>query len=159
MQPKLIGVPLIVLIFWVQASVSGWAQTQKVTAFVHVNLVPMTAETMIPDQTVLVKGNQITAVGPSNAIDVPEDSIIIDGSSFYLLPGLADMHIHTDTRWLNGGWPVSPFDLFPRRDPLRPGGARNRFDLGQSDSGAASFNRQQTDHRQCRREGPVQDCR
>ena len=22
------------------------------------------------------------------------------------------MHIHTDTRWLNGGWPVSPLNLF-----------------------------------------------
>ena len=28
------------------------------------------------------------------------------------MPGLADMHIHTDTAWLNGGWPVSPLDLF-----------------------------------------------
>jgi hypothetical protein len=28
------------------------------------------------------------------------------------MPGLADMHIHTDTAWLNGGWPVSPLNLF-----------------------------------------------
>ena len=28
------------------------------------------------------------------------------------MPGLAYMHIHTDTKWLNGGWPVSPLDLF-----------------------------------------------
>jgi hypothetical protein len=112
MQPKLTGLPIIVLILWVQASVIVWAQTEKVTAFVHVNLVPMTAETIIPDQTVLVNGPRITAVGPANAIDIPDNSTVIDGSNFYLIPGLADMHIHTDTRWLNGGWPVSPFDLF-----------------------------------------------
>ncbi|MGD9303684.1 MAG: hypothetical protein PVF79_05425, partial [Desulfobacterales bacterium] len=112
MQPKLIGLPIIVLILWTQASVSVWAQAQKITAFVHVNLVPMTAEKVLPDQTVLVKGSRITAVGPANAIDIPDNSTVIDGSNFYLIPGLADMHIHTDTRWLNGGWPVSPLDLF-----------------------------------------------
>jgi hypothetical protein len=101
-----------VLILWTQASVSVWAQAQKITAFVHVNLVPMTAEKVLPDQTVLVKGSRITAVGPANAIDIPDNSTVIDGSNFYLIPGLADMHIHTDTRWLNGGWPVSPLDLF-----------------------------------------------
>jgi hypothetical protein len=112
MQPKLIGLPIIVLILWVQASVCGSAQALKVTAFVHVNLVPMTTETIIPDQTVLVKGSRITEIGPSSAIEIPDNSTVIDGSNFYLMPGLADMHIHTDSRWLNRGWPVSPFDLF-----------------------------------------------
>ena len=114
MQSKLIGlpIPIIVLILWIQASVSVWAQAQKTVAFVNVNLVPMTAETVIPDQTVLAKGPQIIAVGPANAIDISDNSTVIDGSNFFLMPGLADMHIHTDTRWLNGSWPVTPFDLF-----------------------------------------------
>ena len=112
MLPKLIGLPIIVIILWLQASVCVWAQAQKVTAFVHVNLVPMTAEAVMPDQTVLVNGSQIIAVGSSSVINIPDNSTVIDGSNLYLMPGLADMHIHTDTRWLNGGWPVSPLDLF-----------------------------------------------
>jgi len=98
---------LIMPTLWIQTGGSVWAQVEKLTAFVNVNLVPMTDETIIPEQTVLVKGMRITAVGPSNDIEIPANSIVIDGSNFYLMPGLADMHIHTDTKWLNGGWPVS----------------------------------------------------
>jgi len=112
MGPKWFRLNLIILVFWIQASASVWAQVEKHTVFVNVNLVPMTDETIIPEQTVLVNGMRITAIGPSNAIDIPDNSIVIDASNLYLMPGLADMHIHTDTKWLNGGWPVSPFDLF-----------------------------------------------
>jgi hypothetical protein len=112
MYPKWFLLLLIMQILWIQTGSSAWAQVEKHTAFVNVNLVPMTDEIIIPEQTVLVKGKRITAVGPSRAMDLPDDSIVINGSNFYLLPGLSDMHIHTDTKWLNGGWPVSPFDLF-----------------------------------------------
>ncbi len=112
MQPKWFFVLKIVLVLWIQASASVGAQADKLTAFVNVNLVPMTDETIFREQTVLIKGMQILAVGPSSALEIPENSVVIDGSNYYLMPGLADMHVHTDTRWLNGGWPVSPFDLF-----------------------------------------------
>ena len=112
MQPSWIFLTTTMLTIWIQTSGSAWAQVEKVTAFVNVNLAPMTEESIIPEQTVLVKGALITAIGPSKEINTPDNSIVIDGSNFYLIPGLADMHIHTDTKWLNGGWPVSPFDLF-----------------------------------------------
>ena len=82
------------------------------TAFVNVHLIPMTSETVIPGQTVLVRGSEIAAIGPSTRIKIPDNTRTIDGSHLYLMPGLADMHIHTDTRWLTGGWPVSPLHLF-----------------------------------------------
>ncbi len=102
----------ILLIFLICTGGSTWAETETVTAFVKVNLVPMTEEVIIPDQTVLIQGARIAAIGPSNHIKIPGNSISIDGSNLYLMPGLADMHIHTDTKWLNGGWPVSPLNLF-----------------------------------------------
>lgn len=101
---------LLILLIYTDGSVQ--ARTETVTAFVKVNLVPMTEETIIPDQTVLVQGTRIAAIGPSNHIKLPENTISIDGSNLYLMPGLADTHIHTDTKWLNGGWPVSPLNLF-----------------------------------------------
>jgi len=94
-----------------QTSGAVYAQIEKVKAFVNVNLVPMTKEKIISSQTVLIKGKQIIAIGPSKHIDIPDNSEIINGTNAYLMPGLADMHIHTDTRWLNG-WPVSPLYLF-----------------------------------------------
>ena len=103
---------LLLLIVGLQISESVWAQPGRPTAFLHVNLVPMTAEIIIPDQTVLVEGSRIRAIGPSDRIDIPKNSTIINGSNAYLLPGLADMHMHTDTNWLSGTWPVSPFYLY-----------------------------------------------
>ena len=105
---------LIVLIplFWTQASAVVWAQKVNITAFTHVNLVPMTRETIIPNQTVFVKGSRIIAIGPSNSTEIPEEAFIIEGSNAYLVPGLADMHMHTNTNWLSDDWPVSPFYLY-----------------------------------------------
>jgi len=57
------------------------------TAFVNVHLVPMTSETVIPGQTVLVKGSKIAAIGPSTRIKIPDNTRTIDGSHLYLLPG------------------------------------------------------------------------
>jgi len=112
MKTKWLGLTLIVLVLWIQAGIAVCAEAEKATAFVHVNLVPMTVEKILLDQTVIVKESRIIAVGPAKEVAIPVNSKVIDGSNLYLMPGLADMHIHTDTRWLNGGWPVSPLDLF-----------------------------------------------
>jgi hypothetical protein len=65
------------------------------TAFVHVNVLPMDAERVLVDQTVLIEGDRIAAVGPSAHVRVPEGAKVIDAASQWLLPGLADMHVHT----------------------------------------------------------------
>jgi len=89
-------------------SADGAAQEIAIT---HVNLVPMTEEIVLADQTVLIAGSWITAVGPSDEIDIPEDALIIDGTGAYLMPGLADMHMHTTPAW-ETDWPVFPFILY-----------------------------------------------
>ena len=84
------------------------AQTIVIT---HVNLVPMTAEFVLEDQTVLIEGSQIAAIGPTDEITTPEDAMIIDGTGAYLMPGLADMHMHTMPNW-DEQFPISPFVLY-----------------------------------------------
>jgi hypothetical protein len=65
-------------------------------AFVHVNVVPMDRERVLHDQTVVVDGNRIVAVGSS--IEPPAQAAVIDGGgTAYLSPGLADMHTHADS--------------------------------------------------------------
>ncbi len=112
MQAKWLLFIMILLIFQVPANSISSVQGERHTAFVHVNLIPMTREVIVPDQTVLVKGSRILAAGSSTDISIPENSIIIDCSGKYLLPGLSDMHMHTDTSWLKGSWPVPPFLLY-----------------------------------------------
>src|SRR5262245_32441839 len=63
-------------------------------AFVGVTVVPMDAERRLPDQTVVVRGGRIAEVGPSSAVQVPAGALQIDGRGRFLMPGLADMHVH-----------------------------------------------------------------
>jgi imidazolonepropionase-like amidohydrolase len=84
----------------------------QVTAFINVNLIPMTDETTVTDQTVLVKGKTIIAIGPSNLVAIPENANVIEGAGAYLMPGLTDMHMHTRDDWLSNDWPVSPLKLY-----------------------------------------------
>lgn len=85
----------------------GCGEPEKITAFKNTNLVPMTDEMIIENQTVLVKGDRIFAIGPANQVAIPPDAKVIEGQGAYLMPGLADMHAH-----LTGDWPFHPLDLY-----------------------------------------------
>lgn len=63
-------------------------------AFVHVNVVPMDRERVLVDQTVLVRGGQIQEIGPTAKVELPDRAVVIEGQGKYLMPGLADMHVH-----------------------------------------------------------------
>ena len=65
-----------------------------VTAFIDVAVVPMDRERVLRDQTVVVAGGRITALGPAQQVHVPAGATRIDGRGRYLIPGLADMHAH-----------------------------------------------------------------
>lgn len=85
----------------------------QVTAFVHIHLVPMTDEVVLQDHTVLVEANTIVAIGPTEQVAVPKGAAVIDGGGAYLMPGLADMHVHSTDEWVdNDDWPVSPPKLY-----------------------------------------------
>jgi hypothetical protein len=85
---------------------------EQVKAFINVNLVTMTDEKVDTNQTVLIEGTKITVIGPSNEVTIPENVNFIDGEGAYLMPGLADMHMHTREDWLDSRWPVLPLYLY-----------------------------------------------
>jgi len=67
------------------------------TAFVHVNVVPMDRQRVLRDQTVLVEDGTIVALGRD--LPVPREATVIDGGmNAWLSPGLADMHVHSETK-------------------------------------------------------------
>ena len=69
-------------------------KTTRTVAFVEVNVVPMDRERIIEKQTVIVQDGSITEIGPASKLQVPPDALQIDGHGRYLMPGLADMHVH-----------------------------------------------------------------
>ena len=64
------------------------------TAFVNVNVVPMSSETVVAQQTVIVEGGRIVIIGDVDTTPIPDDATVIDGTDRFLMPGLAEMHAH-----------------------------------------------------------------
>ncbi len=68
--------------------------TASYLAITHVTVIDMTGAPPAPDQTVLIEKEKIVAAGASPSVAVPPGATIVDGSGKFLIPGLADMHIH-----------------------------------------------------------------
>jgi imidazolonepropionase-like amidohydrolase len=64
------------------------------TAFINVNVLPMTSETVVAGQTVIVRNGIIEAIGAVDSTPVPENAEVVDGTDRFLMPGLAEMHAH-----------------------------------------------------------------
>jgi imidazolonepropionase-like amidohydrolase len=63
-------------------------------AFVNVSVVPMDREGILENQTVIVRDGLIERIGDGGEVDVPGEALIVEGEGKYLMPGLADMHVH-----------------------------------------------------------------
>jgi imidazolonepropionase-like amidohydrolase len=72
------------------------AAKTAVFAFVDVNVVPMDSERTVSNQTVVIRDGRIVAMGATKRVGVPQGAIKIDGRGRYLMPGLADMHVHLE---------------------------------------------------------------
>jgi imidazolonepropionase-like amidohydrolase len=70
------------------------AEGEATIAIENVNVVPMDREAVLPDQTVMVRDGKIVSVAPASEANVPAFATRIDGTGKYLMPGLADMHVH-----------------------------------------------------------------
>ena len=56
----------------------------------------------VENQDILVADGAILAIGPTGSLDVPSDAMRLDGADMTALPGLMDLHIHTQGGWANG---------------------------------------------------------
>lgn len=63
-------------------------------AITGVNVIPMDSERVLEKQTVIVADGVIRSVSATAASTIPADLRQIDGNGRYLMPGLADLHIH-----------------------------------------------------------------
>jgi imidazolonepropionase-like amidohydrolase len=70
------------------------AEPSSQLAITHVTLIDATGQPPPLDQTVLIEGRRIAAVGPTAKIKIPKAARTIDASGKFLLPGFWDMHVH-----------------------------------------------------------------
>ncbi len=67
-------------------------------AFVHANVVPMDADRVLRDQTVVVSGGRIAAVGPTGKTPVPPGARVIDAAGRGTFPRASPTCTFTSTR-------------------------------------------------------------
>ena len=79
----------------VAAVLAGLQQGRDpVVAFTHVGVIDVDAGIVRRDQTVVITGRSISAVGPFGETRVPAGARVLDSRDRYLIPGLWDMHVH-----------------------------------------------------------------
>lgn len=67
---------------------------QRPVAITDVSVLAPDAGSMLPEHTVLLRGDRILAVGPVDEVVAPRRARILDGRGRYLIPGLTDTHVH-----------------------------------------------------------------
>jgi imidazolonepropionase-like amidohydrolase len=96
------GPAWIVALCVVSVALSGCATEERKPIGFSVAIVGATvvhpernaAEASVPDTTIVVTGNRISALGRTGTIAVPAGSTIIDGRGKWVVPGLIDGHVH-----------------------------------------------------------------
>ena len=68
----------------------------QLIAIAHATVIDPAAGSSRPDMTVLVRGTRIEAAGASRSVRIPAGTRVIDATGKFLIPGLWDMHVHTD---------------------------------------------------------------
>lgn len=59
-------------------------------------MIPIQPEGVLRDQTLLVSGDRILAMGDADQVKVPIDAKSLPVQGKYVMPGLSDMHVHLD---------------------------------------------------------------
>jgi imidazolonepropionase-like amidohydrolase len=72
------------------------SQTPSVIAVTHITVIDVRNGSLNADMTVLVLGNRISTIGPSKVTRLPNQAHVFNGRGQFLIPGLWDMHVHTD---------------------------------------------------------------
>ena len=65
-----------------------------VVAIEHVRLVDGTGTPARDDQTILIRGESIAAVGPAASVSVPSNARVIDATGKTVIPGIIGLHDH-----------------------------------------------------------------
>jgi imidazolonepropionase-like amidohydrolase len=65
-----------------------------VLAITHVTVIDATGSQPQPDRTVVIGNHVISVIAPSKAAAIPRNAQVVDGAGKFLIPALADSHLH-----------------------------------------------------------------
>jgi imidazolonepropionase-like amidohydrolase len=83
-----------ILVYCLLLSLPASAQKGAVIAITHITVIDCTGAGAKPNSTVVINGDRISGIGPSESVKIPADARVIDANGKFLIPGLWDMHGH-----------------------------------------------------------------
>jgi len=75
-----------------------------VIALIHARLVDGTGTPAKDDQTVIIRGEKVVAVGKTGTVAVPADARVIDVTGKTIIPGIVGLHDHMYYGFPNGNY-------------------------------------------------------
>jgi imidazolonepropionase-like amidohydrolase len=87
---------IAVILFCQLGALRAWSDTLSEVAIAHVTVLDVRDGSTEADMTVLILGGRISVVGSSKDTPLPKQARVINGQGKFLIPGLWDMHVHTD---------------------------------------------------------------
>ena len=76
-------------------------------ALTHAKVIDGTGAPAMMDQTILIEGDRITAIGPSGSVRVPANANIVDLTGQTVIPGLVGLHNHSYYTICRSCWDIS----------------------------------------------------
>src|SRR5258708_32505854 len=70
------------------------APRKLVLAITHVTVIDATGAQPRQDMTVIIIDERVAALGPYGSTAIPRGAQVVSATSKFLIPGLADMHVH-----------------------------------------------------------------
>lgn len=89
-------ISLLMVLLWAYSCQPASTQEENVEEiiFENVTVVPMTSETVIAGQSVVVRNGKIHKIAPLEDVNRGSKSTVIDGKGKFLMPGISEMHAH-----------------------------------------------------------------
>jgi hypothetical protein len=132
----------VVLLALAEVFLPSRQQRSQPIALIGVNVIPMDSERVLLDQTLIVRGTEIVALGPRRTTPAA-GARRIDLRGYYVIPGLADLHTHPRLiAWRDStrrGQKLGP-DIFVAYFVDGPGGPGGRTIVSAEDGRAAARN-------------------
>lgn len=94
MRKPLTALLLLNLLAASASAQAGGAQQSRPLVLTHLTVIDVASTEAMPDMTLVITGERITALGKSGSVRLPRGAQVVDARGKYLIPGLWDMHVH-----------------------------------------------------------------
>lgn len=92
----------LVLLLLLSSCCAPFEGDEEPLVFEGVGVVDVESGRVLPNRTVVITGDRITAEGPSEELRPPWGARVVEGGGRFLIPGLWDMHVHLATAGRSG---------------------------------------------------------